>query len=325
MMKASKLGPLQVSALGLGCGSFSSVYGKADDFESLKTLDFALNNGVTFFDTADYYGLGHNEEILGHAIKGRRENAVIGTKFGMRKTGGSLVIDGHPDYLKRACDESLVRLGVDYIDLYYMHRVDRNVPIEDSVGGMADLVAAGKVRALGLCEVSASTLRRAFAVHPIAALQSEYSLWSRDIEDEILPACRDLGVGLVPFAPLGRGLLSGALTSTDAIGQDDYRTPLPRFQPEAFASNKVMIDALAAWAKPRGWTSAQLALAWLMSQGDDVVPIPATRKSGRLRENLGAVEMSLTSADIQEIETICPRGAAAGDRTTPSLLAYSES
>jgi aryl-alcohol dehydrogenase-like predicted oxidoreductase len=324
-MKASKLGGLQVSALGLGCGSFSSAYGKADDFESLKTLDYALTNGVTFFDTADYYGSGHNEQILGHAIKGRREKAIIGTKFGMRKSGTSLIIDGHPEYLKRACDESLFRLGVDYIDLYYMHRVDKNIPIEDSVGGMAELVTAGKVRALGLCEVSASTLRRACTVHPITALQSEYSLWSRDIEDEILPICRELGVGLVPFAPLGRGLLSGALASADAIGHDDYRTPLPRFQPDAFAANKVIVDALAAWAQERDWTSAQLALAWLMSRGGDVVPIPATRKSERLRENLGAVEILLTPANIQEIEAICPRGAVAGDRTTPSLLAYSES
>lgn len=324
-MLVSMLGNLAVSAIGLGCASFSSIYGKTDDEESLRTLDFALNNGITFFDTADYYGLGHNEELLGKALKGRRDHVVIGTKFGMRRTADGFVIDGRPAYLKQACEDSLLRLGTDYIDLYYLHRVDRNVPIEDTVGAMAALVTTGKVRALGLSEVSSGTLRRAQTVYPITALQSEYSLWTRDIEDDILPTCRELGIGLVPFAPLGRGLLAGTTTSAKAMEPDDYRTPLPRFHPDNFENNRLIVDELADWGSRRGWTSAQIALAWLKAQGNDIAPIPATRKFDRLRENIAAADIVFSADDLREIESICPRGAAAGERTTPSLLAFSES
>jgi aryl-alcohol dehydrogenase-like predicted oxidoreductase len=309
------LGGLTVSAQGLGCMGMSQSYGPGDDDESLATIHRALELGVTFFDTADVYGPHTNEELLGRAIAGHRDEIVLATKFGITKDDlGTRNIDGRPEYARAACDGSLRRLGVEHIDLYYLHRVDPQVAIEETVGAMAELVAAGKVRHLGLSECSAATLRRAEAVHPIAAVQSEWSLWSRDLEDEVLPTCRELGVGIVPFSPLGRGFLTGQIASPADFGPDDFRASLPRFQGDNFQRNLDLVAKVRELAEARGVTAGQLALAWVQAQGDDVVPIPGTKRRAYLEENVAAVGVELGPDDLAAIEAVAPRGVAVGDR-----------
>jgi len=304
---------------GLGCMGMSQSYGPADEKESIATIHRALDLGVFFLDTADVYGLGHNEELVGRAIRDRRDEVVLATKFAIKRDGDRQAIDGSPGYVRSACDASLKRLGVDHIDLYYQHRVDRTVPIEDTVGAMAELVAAGKVRYLGLSEASARTIERAVAVHPIAALQSEWSLWTRDLEapssgQSVLQAAREHGVGIVPFSPLGRGFLTGAITSPEDFGADDFRRNNPRFQGENFDRNLDLVAEVKKLAAEKGCTAGQLALAWVMAQGDDVVPIPGTKRVAYLEENAGASYVDLTAADLARLEEIAPRGAAAGER-----------
>lgn len=307
---------LQVSALGLGCLGMSDFYGSRDDDESTATIHFALDNGVTLLDTADMYGAGANEELVGDVVRSRRERVIVATKFGMMPDadGRWTKVCGRPDHVRRACDASLARLGIDVIDLYYLHRVDPEVSIEETVGAMAELVAAGKVRYLGLSEAAPNTIRRAHAVHPISALQSEYSLWSRDPEAEILPTLRSLGIGFVPYSPLGRGFLTGQITSPDDFEPGDYRRSAPRFQGEAFQRNLDLVAELLAMAKEKGCSAAQLALAWVLAQGDDVVPIPGTKRRTHFRENLGALDMALSKADLDRIDSIMPHGAATGAR-----------
>jgi len=271
--------------------------------------------GVNFLDTADMYGRGENERLVGHALAGRRDEVVLATKFGnVRRDDGSRSIDGSPEYVRSACDASLRRLGVDYIDLYYQHRVDPGTPIEETVGAMAELVAAGKVRYLGLSEAGVDTLRRAHAVHPIAALQTEYSLWSRDPEDEILPTCRELGIGFVAYSPLGRGFLTGAITSVDDLAPDDFRRGSPRFQGENFQRNLDLVTKVRELAAEKHCTASQLALAWLLAQGSDIVPIPGTKRRSYLEENVGAVEVALSPDDLARIDQVAPKGAARGER-----------
>jgi aryl-alcohol dehydrogenase-like predicted oxidoreductase len=292
----------------------SEFYGASDEAGSIATLHRALEIGVTFWDTADMYGSGENEKLLAKVLKDRRDEVTLATKFGnVRGEGGSFVgIDGRPEYVKSACDASLTRLGVERIDLYYQHRVDPTVPIEETVGAMAELVADGKVRYLGLSEAAAETIRRAAAVHPIAALQTEYSLWTRDLEAEILPTCRELGIGLVAYSPLGRGFLTGRFRSLDDLPADDWRRNHPRFQGENFGRNLELADRIRALAEAKGCTPAQLALAWLLSRGEDVVPIPGTRTTARLEENAAAVEITLSPEEIAELTDALP--TAAGDR-----------
>jgi aryl-alcohol dehydrogenase-like predicted oxidoreductase len=315
-MQQRQLGPLPVSALGLGCMGMSEFYGSGDEAESIATIHRAIELGVTFLDTADMYGVGRNEELVGRAIADRRDKVVLATKFGNVRgpNGERLGISGKPDYVRQACEASLKRLNVDVIDLYYQHRVDPETPIEDTVGAMADLVRAGKVRYLGLSEAGPQTIRRAHAVHPITALQTEYSLWSRDPEDAILPTARELGIGFVPYSPLGRGLLTGQIRSVDDLAADDFRRNSPRFQGENFQKNLDLVREIETMAREKGCAPAQLALAWVLAQGNDIVPIPGTKRRPYLEENAGALNVRLTTEDLARIDRIIPRGAAAGTR-----------
>ena len=305
-----------ISAIGLGCMGMSEFYGPTDDEQSLDTLAAALDLGIDFLDTADAYGIGRNEELVGRFLKGRRDRVVLATKFGIVRDAktGSRRVDNSPTYVRQACDASLKRLGIETIDLYYSHRRDPAVPVEDMVGAMAELVAAGKVRYLGLSEVSPATLRRAHAVHPITALQSEYSLWSREPEKEILATCRELGITFVAYSPLGRAFLTGKIESPESLAPDDFRRSNPRFAAEAFARNKKLADSLAAFAKKKGATSAQIALAWILNKQPHVVPIPGTRRRNYLTENAAAADIALTPADIAALDALFPPQAATGER-----------
>lgn len=317
-MKLRKLGSqgLMVSELGLGCMGMSEFYGAGDEAQSIDTIHRALDLGVTLLDTADMYGTGENEKLVGKAIKDRRDGVVLATKFGIERGEDSSFrgINGSPEYVQQACDASLQRLGLDYIDLYYQHRVDPNVPIEETIGAMAELVKQGKVRFLGLSEAAPATIRRAHAVHPITALQSEYSLWQREPEDEILPTVRELGIGFVAYSPLGRGFLSGQITSPDSFAPDDYRQYLPRFQGENFQKNLQLVERVKEIANQKGVTPGQLALAWLLSQGDDIVPIPGTKRRAYLEENVAAAAITLTQQERSRLDEVAPKNVAAGDR-----------
>ena len=313
---------LVVSALGLGCMGMSQSYGPGDDQESVATIHRALDLGMTFLDTADVYGPYTNERLVGRAIAGRRDEVVLATKFGnQRLDDGRRVVNGKPDYVRQACDASLERLGVDHIDLYYQHRVDRSVPVEDTWGAMAELVEAGKVRYLGISEAAPATVRRAHAVHPVSAGQYEWSLFTRDLEDELLGTLRELGIGVVAYSPLGRGFLSGRITSPDDFGEDDFRRNHPRFTGENFARNLELVDQVRQLAASKGVTPSQLAIAWVLAQGDDVVPIPGTKRRRYLEENAGALEVELTGEDLAAIEEVTPRGSVAGARYNPEMMA----
>ncbi len=320
-MNRRNLRDLTVSAIGLGCMGMSEFYGPSDEEESIATIRHALDIGVTFLDTSDMYGSGHNEELVGRAIAGRRDDVQLATKFAIRRDGGERRIDNSPAWIREACEGSLRRLGVDRIDLYYMHRRSPDVPIEESVGAMAELVSEGKVAHLGLSEVNADTLRAACAVHPIAALQSEWSLFTRDLEDEIVPTARELGVGIVPYSPLGRGELTGAL---DITAEDDFRRSAPRFERENRERNLALVARAREIADEVGCTPAQLALAWLLHQGDDVAPIPGTRRMARVEENAAAAEIRLTDAQLAALGEAFPPGAAAGERYAPGGMASVE-
>lgn len=317
-METRKLGTqgLAVPALGLGCMGMSEFYSGRDEAESVATIHRALDLGVTFLDTADMYGPHENERLVGRAIRGRRHEVLLATKFGnVRGEDGSFQgVNGRPEYVRASCDASLARLGVDHVDLYYQHRVDGTVPIEETVGAMAELVRAGKVRFLGLSEASPRTIRRAHAAHPVSALQTEYSLWTRDPEDEVLPACRELGIGFVAYSPLGRGFLTGRFRRFEDLPEDDYRRLSPRFQGESFARNLDLLARIEEIAREKGCTPAQLALAWLLSRGGDVVPIPGTKVRSRLAENLGALSVALSASDLARIDAAAPKGATAGAR-----------
>jgi len=307
---------LVVSAMGLGCMGMSQSYGPADEQESLATINLAIDRGITLLDTADMYGGGTNEELLAKVLAKRRNEVVLATKFGnMRNSDGRFLgVNGKPEYVQQACEASLLRLKISTIDLYYLHRVDSSVPIEDTVGAMARLIEQGKVRYLGLSEAGAKTIRRAYATYPIAALQSEYSIWTRDPEGDILNACRELGIGLVPYSPLGRGILTGKVKSTEGLGEKDFRRISPRFQGENFQKNVQLVERIERIAAEKNCTPAQLALAWVLAQGQDVVPIPGTKRRAYLEQNLKALDVTLAAADLKRIEEAAPRGAAAGAR-----------
>ncbi|MEV4921331.1 aldo/keto reductase [Streptomyces roseoverticillatus] len=317
------LGGLAVSAQGLGCMGMSHGYGATDDAQSIATLHHALDLGVTFWDTSDFYGAGHNEELIGRAVAGRRDEVVLATKFGFaNRLGEPTRVRGDAAYVRQACEASLRRLGVDHIDLYYQHRVDPQVPIEETVGAMAELVRAGKVRHLGLSEAGAHTIRRAHAVHPIAALQSEWSLWTRDLETEVAPVCRELGIGLVPFSPLGRGFLTGQYSSVEGMAENDVRRSQPRFADGNLERNLAIVAKLNELAAAKGVTAGQLALAWVQHRGDDVVPIPGTRRQRYLEENLAAVAVELSPEELGAIEAAAPAEQIAGTRYDATSLTF---
>ena len=323
-MDTRRLGDLTVSKLGLGCMGMSAFYGATDDDESIATIHRALELGVTLIDTADAYGNGHNEELVGRALAGRRQEVVLATKFGNRREGEKRWVDNRPEWIRDAIENSLRRLQTDHVDLYYMHRRDPEVPIEESVGAMAQLVERGKVRAIGLSEVSAETLRAAQQVHPIAALQSEWSLFTRKIEEEIVPTARDLGVGIVPYSPIGRGLLAGALTSPDDLAENDTRRRHPRFERENLEANLKLVERVREIAEEAGCTPAQLAIAWVLDQGDDVVPIPGTKRVRYLEENVAAAEIELSEEQLERIDQAVPAGAWRGERYAPAMMAQVE-
>jgi aryl-alcohol dehydrogenase-like predicted oxidoreductase len=315
-MNYRKLGDLSVSEIGLGCMGMSDFYGGRDEDEALKTIEYALRNGVNFLDTADMYGPFTNEKLIGKAIAGRRHEVIIATKFGNeRKEDGTFVgINGKPEYVKKACEASLKRLGVDHIDLYYQHRVDTTVPIEETIQAMAGLVKEGKVRYIGLSEAAPDTIRRAAKIHTITALQTEYSLWSREPEEELLQTVRDLGIGFVAYSPLGRGFLTGQIKSIDDLDANDTRRRWPRFRPENFQKNLDLVAKVEELAKAKGITAGQLALAWVLSKGEDIVPIPGTKHVNYLKENIAATEVKLSPEEIQELESVVPKDAFVGDR-----------
>ncbi|MFA7059587.1 MAG: aldo/keto reductase [Pedobacter sp.] len=332
-MEQRKLGTqgLTVSAQGLGCMGMSDFYGQRDEAESIATIHRALEMGVNFLDTSDMYGPFTNEELVGRAIKGRRNQVVVATKFGIMRNGkpatkGGWVpitgISGRPEYVRSACDDSLKRLGLDHIDLYYQHRVDADVPIEETVGAMADLVTAGKILYIGLSEAGVRTIRRAHAVHPVTALQNEYSLWTRDPEDEVLPTLRELGIGLVAYSPLGRGFLTGQIKSFDDFAADDYRRNSPRFQGDNFTRNLELVERVKVIAGRKGITPGHLALAWVLAQGDDIVPIPGTKRRKYLEENIAAGAVALSATELAEIAGMLPKGAATGERYPESMMAF---
>jgi len=323
-MKTRKLGQqgLTVSAQGLGCMGMSEFYGQRDEKEALATIRHALELGVNFLDTSDAYGPFTNEELVGSAIRGKRNQVVLATKFGIVRTADPAYrgINGRPEYVRSACDASLKRLGIDHIDLYYQHRVDAGVPIEDTVGAMSELVSAGKVLYIGLSEAGVDTIRRAHAIHPLSALQSEYSLWTRDPEDELLPTLRELGIGFVAYSPLGRGFLTGQLKSPDDFAADDYRRTSPRFQGENFTRNLELVERIEAIAGRKGITPGQLALAWVLAQGEGIVPIPGTKRRSYLEENIAAGAVDISAAEMDEITEALPKGAAAGERYPEAMM-----
>jgi aryl-alcohol dehydrogenase-like predicted oxidoreductase len=326
MMQYRRLGKSSfiVSALGLGCMGMSQSYGTPDETESIATLHHAIDRGITFLDTADVYGAGANEELVGRTIAKRRNEVVVATKFGVRRGPDRKLLpaNGRPEYVQQACEASLRRLGISTIDLYYQHRVDPEVPIEETVGAMARLIEQGKVRYLGLSEAGAQTIRRAHAAYPITALQSEYSLWTRDPEEEILGACRELGIGFVPFSPLGRGFLTGQIKTPDDFPANDMRRGQPRFQGENFQKNLQLVERVSELAAEKHCSPAQLALAWVLAQGEDLVPIPGTKRRAYLDENLGALDVALSAADLARIDAVLPAGCAAGPRYNPELMKH---